>query len=100
MTSQWRTVASRATTGRACKPSFAAADAALRGSGHVEERPGAGLGMWIANAFVVYQEQQSRCDPEFFEGTRGQEFEIEIAACQEINWGDNRKREAFKCELV
>ena len=30
----------------------------------------------------------------------GQEFEIEIAACQEINWGDNRKREAFKCELV
>ena len=30
----------------------------------------------------------------------GQEFEIEITACQEINWGDDRKREAFKCELV
>jgi hypothetical protein len=88
--------------GEGMQAKLAAVDAALRGSGHVEERREQALacgGMWIANRFV-YQEQQSRCDPEFLKERVGQEFEIEIAACQEINWGDNRKREAFKCELV
>jgi hypothetical protein len=71
-------------------PSFAA-------QAMLKEYPGAG--MWIANTFV-YQEQQVDAIRSFFEGTRGQEFEIEITACQEISWGDNRKREAFKCELA
>lgn len=30
----------------------------------------------------------------------GQEFEIEIKACQEIDWGGNRKRDGFRCEVA
>ena len=29
----------------------------------------------------------------------GQEFEVEMKACQEIDWGANRKKDGFKCEV-
>ena len=51
--------------------------------------------MWIANTFVYQEQQRSMRSAVFLKERVGQEFEIEIAARQEINWGDNRKREAF-----
>jgi hypothetical protein len=30
----------------------------------------------------------------------GSDFEIEVKPCLEINWGENRKRDGFKCEVT
>ena len=35
----------------------------------------------------------------FLEQRAGQEFEIEVRACEEIDWGQSRKRLGFRCEL-
>jgi phenylacetate-coenzyme A ligase PaaK-like adenylate-forming protein len=35
----------------------------------------------------------------FLEQRAGQEFEIEVRACKEIDWGESRKRVGFRCEI-
>ena len=35
----------------------------------------------------------------YLQGCTGPEFDIEVKACQEIDWGQSRKRPAFRCEI-
>jgi len=36
----------------------------------------------------------------FLKDRVGQEFEVTIHACPEINWGENRKKDAYRCEVA
>jgi len=36
----------------------------------------------------------------FLKDRVGQEFEVTIKACPQIDWGDNRKRDAYRCEIA
>lgn len=36
----------------------------------------------------------------FLRSRAGQDFDIEVQACREIDWGPSRKRPGFRCEIV